>query len=393
MSRHSSRFLADLAQLKAIASEIATPHSADVDQQSRFPLETIQALRQSGLLSAAVPEVLGGAGFGLLELAVLCSTLARSCGSSAMILAMHYIQLACIVRHGIDSPFFRNYLEVLAREQYLLASMTSESGTFGDIRTSICALEEQGDQFKLQKDATTGSYCEFADGILVTCRRTPVASPSDQIVVLVVRPDYELTQTTTWDAMGMRGTCSPGFKLNSRGAKAQVIPDAFADASASTIIPYSHVLWSCVWWGIAADAVSRAMTCMRAAARQRSTSSLTAASRIAEASAELQAMRYHWAALAREFDELSTGTASESSADLLSIGWALKMNNLKVDASTTAPRIVDQALKITGILGYKNDTKLSVGRHYRDVLSAALMISNERINAHSASMLLLLKDE
>lgn len=51
-----------------------------------------------------------------------------------------------------------------------------------------------------------------------------------------------------------------------------------------------------------------------------------------------------------------------------------------------------QALQVTGILGYKNDSKFSLGRHYRDTLSGALMISNDRIAAKNASMLLVFKD-
>ncbi len=78
--------------------------------------------------------------------------------------------------------------------------------------------------------------------------------------------------------------------------------------------------------------------------------------------------------------------------ELQAMSWALKMNNLKISASEAAPPIVHQALQIIGILAYKNDTKFSLGRHYRDTLSGALMISNERIAAKSASMLLVLKD-
>jgi acyl-CoA dehydrogenase len=69
------------------------------------------------------------------------------------------------------------------------------------------------------------------------------------------------------------------------------------------------------------------------------------------------------------------------------------MNNLKVGSSEAAPQIVHEALQIAGVVGYKNDSKFSVGRHYRDSLSGALMVSNERINSKSASMLLVLKDE
>ncbi|HEX7639932.1 MAG TPA: acyl-CoA dehydrogenase family protein, partial [Burkholderiaceae bacterium] len=72
---------------------------------------------------------------------------------------------------------------------------------------------------------------------------------------------------------------------------------------------------------------------------------------------------------------------------------ALKFNSLKTAAAESAPRIVHGALQVVGILGYKNDTPFSLGRQYRDALSASLMISNDRIAAQSASMLLVFKDD
>jgi acyl-CoA dehydrogenase len=385
------RFPAQLAAVRRIAAEVAAPHAADVDARSRFPHESFAALRSAKLLSAPVPAALGGDGSSMRDLSALCSALALGCGSSAMVLAMHYVQVACIARHGLESPFFRDYLRELAERQHLLASLTSENGTFGETRTSICALERSDGRFRLEKDATTGSYCEHADGILVTCRRAPDAPGTDQVLVLVRRGDYTLTQTSTWDALGMRGTCSPGFKLSSSGPEAQVIPGSFADSCAQTMVPYSHILWSSLWWGIAADAVSRASEFVRAAARRNPGTVPPTATRLAEASARLQTMRSSWLALATEFDELAPRGA-HGMQELLSIGWALKLNNLKIGASRAAPEIIHEALQITGILGYKNDSPFSLGRQYRDVLSASLMISNDRIAAKNASMLLVYKD-
>jgi acyl-CoA dehydrogenase len=383
-------FAARLATIEKIATEVAAPHAASVDANSRFPQETIDALRKAKLLSVLVPEELGGEGYGMRELSALCSTLAGACGSSAMVLAMHYIQVACIARHAGSSPFFRRYLQDLVEHQYVLASMTSENGTFGETRTSICAVERKDGRFKLDKDATTGSYCGHADGILVTCRRAPDAPGSDQVLVLVRKGDYKLVQTTSWDTLGMRGTVSPGFKLESAGAEEQIIPGSFADSSAQSMVPYSHILWASLWWGIAADAVSRAAEFVRGSARKNPGTVPPTASRLAEVANQLQAMRHNWFALATEFDELQG--QPEGLAELQSIGWALKMNNLKINASEAAPQIVHKALQITGILGYKNDSKFSLGRHYRDALSGALMISNDRINSKSASMLLVYKD-
>src|SRR5512143_1262479 len=120
-----------LAAVRKVTDDIAAAHADDVDAKARFPIETLAGLREYGVLSAAVPRELGGAGCNLQELSQLCATLAQSCGSSAMVLAMHYIQLACIARHGMGSEWWRAYLRDLVRRQDLLASMTSEVGTFG----------------------------------------------------------------------------------------------------------------------------------------------------------------------------------------------------------------------------------------------------------------------
>ena len=392
MTKRAESFDELLQRVRTIAKDVAAPNAPDVDAKARFPRETVDALKRAGVMSALVPPAYGGAGCTMRELAQLCSTLSGACGSSGMILAMHFIQVACIVRHGSDSALFQEYMREIVREQYLLASMTSEVGTFGDTRSSVCAVERQGERFVLDKDATTASYCAHADAILVTCRRDTDAPKSDQVLVLVRKSDYTLAQTTTWDTMGMRGTCSPGIKLHSNGAIEQIVPGSFADSSAMSMVPYSHILWASLWWGIAADAVAKAATFVRGEARKNPGTMPPTATRLAEVSQQLQAMRHHWLSLADEFDALAT-RADGGRQDLLGLGWALKLNNLKINASEAAPQIVHRALQIVGILAFKNDSPFSLSRHYRDVLSASLMISNDRIAAKSASMLMIFKDD
>jgi acyl-CoA dehydrogenase len=347
-------------------------------------------LRKAHVLSAAVPSSLGGAGCSLSELAQLCSTLAQGCGSSAMVLAMHFIQVGCIVRHGQNDEFFKSYLRELVKHQYLLGSMTSEVGTYGDTRSSICSVERTNDGFILNKDATTGSYCGFADGILVTTRRDRDAAANDQVLVLVRRDDCTLEQTTSWDTLGMRGTCSPGFRMESSGSIKQIIPGPFADSSSRTMVPYSHILWASLWWGIAADAVAKAANFVRSQARDKPGTIPPTATRLAEVSMQLETMKNNWQSAAQAFDAMGPDATSQD--QLSSMSWALRMNNLKMSCSEAAPQIVHRALQIVGIMGYKNDSPLSLGRQYRDALSGSLMISNDRIAAKSASMLLVHKD-
>ncbi|MEZ4414020.1 MAG: acyl-CoA dehydrogenase family protein [Gemmatimonadales bacterium] len=377
-----------IARTRRIATEVAAKYAADVDAKARFPTETFAALREARILSALVPVELGGSGASMRDLVEMCMILGQSCGSSAMVLAMHHIQVACVVRHARSSAFFEGYLRELVEKQILMASITSEVGIGGDTRSSICAIERANGRFRLVKDATTVSYGAEAEDLLVTCRRAADAAPSDQILVLVRPENYKLTLKGKWDTLGMRGTCSPPFEIESEGPEEQIIPGSFADSSAESMVPYSHILWSALWTGIATDAVNRAAAYVRAAARKKPGTIPPTATRLAEVSVMLQAMRSNVTAAAADFDALNDDREA-----LGTMAWALRFNNLKIGSSEAAPAIVHKALQIIGIMGYKNDSPFSVGRHYRDTLSGALMVGNERILAKSASMLLVAKGE
>ena len=130
-----------------------------------------------------------------------CEVLGRSCASTAMIFAMHQIEVACLVRHAHSSAFFRDYLAGLARHQWLIASATSEIGTAGDLRSSVCAVERDGLRIHVTKRAPIISYGEEADDILLTARRAPQAAPADQVLVLARRDEVRLTRTSGWDTL------------------------------------------------------------------------------------------------------------------------------------------------------------------------------------------------
>ncbi len=373
-----------------IAREVASSHADDVDRKARFPHETIDELRRAKLLSALVSRERGGLGCKMIELAAMCETLGQHCSSSAMVFAMHHIQVASILRHAMKQPYYEKYVEHLVAEQPLIASATSEVGIGGEMRTSKCAVERNGDRFKLDKDCSTISYGAQADDILFQARRTPESAPNDQIFVLVRKGELTLTQKGAWDTLGMRGTCSPPFMLQSTGEADQIFETPFAEIASETQVPFSHVLWANVWLGIATGAVARARAFVREQARAKPGQTPPTALRLAEASSMLQTMRANVHDVAAECERLMD---EGETAALSSISFALKMNNLKVSASQLVVQIVNHALLICGIMGYKNDSKFALGRHLRDAHSAALMVGNDRIFASNASMLLVLKDD
>lgn len=377
-----------------IAREVAAAAADDVDKNARFPRECVDAQKKEKLLGAFVPKELGGLGLGMSELSGMCEAFGGACGASGLVTAMHHIQVACLVRHGIEVPAIRKYLEAVAKEQRLIASVTSEVGIGGDMRSSLTAVARNPDgTFTLDKDASTISYGEHADDLLVTSRRSADAPSSDQVLTIVKKGEFTLEKKGTWDTLGMRGTCSPGFMLKSKGHVDQILPLAFGDIASRTMVPFSHILWSAAWLGIATSAVSRARAFVRAAARKTPGITPPSAMRLAEVMNLLQLMRNNVHDVAAECDRHLKDEVDKKGDQLLSIGFAIKMNNLKVGSSQLVAQIVQQCLLIVGLAGYKNDGKFAMGRHLRDALSAQLMIGNDRIVTTNAALLLVLKDD
>jgi acyl-CoA dehydrogenase len=381
-----ARDLVEAAQ--RIGAETAGPAAEAVDRQARFPHEAVAALREERMLGAFVPEELGGRGATIGELAAVCETLGRFCASTAMIYAMHQIEVICLVRHGVTTPFFRNYLAELAQHQWLIASATSEVGVGGDLRRSVCAVEHDGNCLRVTKRAPVISYGEEADDILLTARRAPDAAPGDQVLVLARRDNTRLTPTGDWDTLGMRGTRSLGFTLEMTGSVEQVLPVPFADIASQTMLPASHVLWTSLWLGLASDAVDRARAFVRDEARREPGTVPPSAMRLAEAVAYQGTMRATVHSGLADFERYQNDPEA-----LAGLGFAIRMNNLKTEAARMAPEIVAQALAVCGINGYRCDSRYAVGRHLRDAHSAALMISNERVLSATAAMLLVHKED
>lgn len=387
MNAHVKLPAAPLGERIARAAAVAARHADDVDAKGRFPFETIAALKDEGLMGIQIPAELGGEGASIAEIAELCSVLGQSCGSSAMIFAMHHIKLSSLVEHGMNAEWHREFMRRIAREQLLLGSATTEGGIGGDLRNSICAVEVENGVCRLEKAATVISYGVQSDAILITSRAHRDAASSDQVMTVFLKDQYTLEKTNDWDTLGMRGTCSEGFLFKGEAPAEQIIPEPFAEIAAHSMLAMAHLLWSALWYGIAVDAVHRAQSFVRAAARKTPGQNPPGALRLAEISGRLQAIRTDIVHGIRQYEEIRRNPES------LAMGFLIAMNNTKLATSRAIVDIVGQALLITGIMGYKNGTPYSVGRHLRDAYSAQLQISNERILMNQSTMLLVNKQD
>jgi acyl-CoA dehydrogenase len=376
-----------LEQIRQVAETVASKHAQDVDFNARFPEESIDALKQIGALSAFLPSSLGGLGVSLPALAETCFVLGKRCGATAMIFAMHQIQVVALSRHATGQPFFDDYLRRLCAEQRLIASVTSEIGTGGDMGSSIAAVTPCEGGISFSKQAPTVSYGAYADDLLTTLRRAPDAEAGDQVIVLTAKDQHKLEPQGTWDPFGMRGTCSPGYLVSAAFGEEQIVQEPFSRIAPQSMVPVSHILWSHLWLGIATDAFDRARAFVRAAAKRTPGVTPPGAMKLSHVMGDLQLLR----------GEVKAGLADyvehfDDGEWLMTLGATLRFNNLKIAASDQSPKICHGAMSVTGIVGYKNDTPFAIGRHLRDSMSACLMIANDRIHATNAGLLLIAKD-
>ncbi|MBO3758129.1 acyl-CoA dehydrogenase family protein [Ciceribacter sp. L1K22] len=377
--------------LKARVTRVATKAAAyadEVDRVGRFPREAVDAMKAERLLSLMIPKKFGGEGLSYSEIAEVCTLLGQACAASAMIFAMHQIKVSSLVEHGEDAAWHEDFMRRVAAAQLLLGSATTEGGIGGNLRNSICAIEVKDGICRLEKDATVISYARESDAILITSRSHKDAASSDQVMTVFLKDQYTLEQTHVWDTLGMRGTCSDGFLFRGEAPAEQILPHPFAEIAAQSMLAASHLLWSALWYGIAVDAFMRSQNFLRAAARKAPGTQPPGLVQLAEISAELQTIR------STILTGLSTFEDARKNPDRLSsMGFAVAMNNIKIAASEKILTVINQAMRICGIMGYKNGTPYSLGRHLRDAHSAELMISNDRILANTSQMLLVHKQD
>jgi acyl-CoA dehydrogenase len=372
--------LDELTRRVQAAVIVAGAHAKSVDIEARFPVESFAAIKSQRLLGIMLPSDLGGEGATISQVGDICYKLAQSCASTAMIFAMHQIKTACILRHKRGNLALTGLLRRLSAEQLLLASSTTEGHTGGNVRSSEAPVERQGDRIRLERRASVISYGAYADGIVTTARRSADAPASDQVLIAFLKSDYSLTRLNGWDTMGMRGTCSEGYTLLASGSVEQIVPDAYEVIHAQTMVPTAHLLWGSVWAGIASDATLRAQAFIRQAARQANGQLPPGAPQFTKVIASLRTLRAMLGNSMRVYERCMDDPKALSALEFQSM-----ITLTKVEASELALSIVLAAMRVCGLSGYRRDGDFSIERCLRDVLSAPIMINNERILANLAS--------
>ena len=181
--------------------------------------------------------------------------------------AMHQVKIAWHRPPPRRCPLLLQFLRTLQSTRWLLALSMMEGSGGGEIRLSHAPIQI----------LTMGEFDSFASILYIDgavrrrdCHDGAARSRGGQhreVLAVFRRQDYTLEPTSTWDTLGMRGTCSVGYLMRAQGEASQVLPELFERIHTPDSGPYAHLLWSSTWQGVASGAVRRARSFARQASR------------------------------------------------------------------------------------------------------------------------------
>ncbi|MEU6114199.1 acyl-CoA dehydrogenase family protein [Streptomyces sp. NPDC047117] len=374
----------DLAERLAAVTQVAEQHLDRTDRDATFPEEALAQLRDTRLLGLQVPKEEGGLGGTLGDLIETGLVLGRTDMSLAMIFVMHCQQAEAVVRHAA-SPLREELIPLLAAGKLYLASVTTESGKGADLFKSEEPLHETDGTLEVDRAVPISTGGTSADGFLITMR-SPYATADHHVsLVYAHRHQLDVQVVGGWSPLGMRATHSLPLKLSGRIPGHQVIGEhgAFHRIVQSVFGPLAHLGWSAAWLGTASGALSRVLRLLRdPAGRKRfDLTSELLLTRLSRARQRLETVH----ALLRRTQELA-----ESGTDWSVTSHQLLLNNLKITAAEECHAAVEELIDAVGLKhGYLQDSPTRLEKALRDLRSAVLNFSNDRLHLADGRLCLL----
>ena len=199
---------------REFAENEVKPLAAEIDEEERFPMETVEKMAKLGMMGIYFPKEYGGAGGDVLSYAMCVEELAKVCGTTAVIVSAH-TSLCCapIFEHGTEEQK-KKYLPDLLSGRKLGAFGLTEpnAGTDASGQQTTAVLE--GDHYVLN-----GSKCFITNGnvadTFVVLAMTDKKAGNHGITAFIVEKSFPgFSQGKHEKKMGIRGssTCDLIFE-------------------------------------------------------------------------------------------------------------------------------------------------------------------------------------
>lgn len=348
-----------LQALERILDDVVRPGAAKIDSAGVFPRETITALGEAGLLGLLSSPDVGGQGKDLRTAAAVIERLAGACGSTAMVVIMHYVGATLIEANG-PAEVRRQ----IAAGEHLTSLAFSEVGSRSHFWTPLGTATRESDATVIltaRKSWVTSAG--EADSYVWSSR--PVSGGPGMTLWLVPRDTPRVGVTGAFDGLGLRGNASRPVAAEDARIPADAMlgaDGAGMDAVLATALPAFLVLSAAFSLGL----------CEALADEGRAHLLRTRLEHLGQNLAQQPATRLAYSRVRITVDQVraflqDTLAALEQRRD----DEMLRLLEVKAVAAEGATEVADATMRICGGAAFRKE--LGVERRFRDSLAARVM--------------------
>lgn len=344
--------------VEQIAGDLVEPSAAEIDRAGDFPRAALAALGDAGLLGLISASDVGGMAEGPRAASAVVERLARSCGSTAMVVMMHYAATAVIEQHG---P--RVVREAIAAGTHVTTLAFSEHGSRGHFWAPVGTAAAVNGQIQLSASKSFVTSAGEADSYVWSSRPASAEGPSTIWLVPSATPGLRVAGR--FDGLGLRGNASTAIAAGNVviPAAMRLGPDGGGfDVMMETVLPIFQVLSAAVSLGIMEAATTKSAGHV----------ANTRLEHLGQSLADLPTIRAYIARMRVTTDAtrgllLDTLSALESGRD----DATLRVLEVKAAASEAALDVTDLGMRVCGGAAFRKE--IGVERHFRDARAATVM--------------------
>jgi alkylation response protein AidB-like acyl-CoA dehydrogenase len=329
----------------------------ETDSEGRFPIRLAEAFLASGLAGLLSAPDVGGAGGGVREASIVVEQIGRACGSTAMIVMMHYSAAAVIEAYGD-----RDIRERIARGQALATLAFSEAGSRSHFWAPLSTARREGDQVLLDAHKSWVTSANHADVYVWSSQATQGDGAS---LWLVPRESDGLASAAPFNGLGLRGNDSaPVTATDVRIPAAALLGEdgKGVDIMLGTVLPIFSVLNASATVGLMGAAVERTIQHVGGARLEH----------LDQALSRLPTIRAYIARMQVKTD-MVRALLADTIAALESPGETtmLRVLEVKAVAGEMATEVTDLAMRVCGGAAFRKE--VGVERCFRDARASTVM--------------------
>lgn len=203
-----------LQMIRKFAENEVKPLAAEIDEQERFPIETVEKMGKLGLMGIPVPKEYGGAG-GTVQMYIMAvEEISKHCATTGVVLSSHTsLCIAPIMEHGTEEQK-KKYIPKLASGEWIGAFGLTEPNAGTDAAMQQTTAVDAGDHWVLNGTKIFITNASYAD-VFIVMAMTDKSKGTRGISAFIVEkgmPGFSIGKKEL--KMGIRGsaTCELVFE-------------------------------------------------------------------------------------------------------------------------------------------------------------------------------------